>query len=250
MTGLATASASSRTRRKRARRRRRSPIRSIPSSPPSARPSCRIARTRSRGRSTPSTPAPSSTCSSTGRARIPRSRGKRAWPARRPRSTASCTCATVARRRPAASRACASPRWKATSSLLSACSRPRIVIQRLALLIATVAGVGHAPLAPGTVASALTAVALGIASPSRPALIVFVIAEVAGMALSVLTLPLTPVVLLAGFVLFRLFDVVKPYPANALQRLPGGVGVMIDDLVAGLYALLVLLAARALMGWP
>ena len=161
--------------------------------------------------------------------------------------------------------------------MLSACSRPRIVIQRLALLIATVAGVGHAPLAPGTVASALTAIALGIASPSRPALIVFVIAvivvgtwaaqdaeralggkdpgaividEVAGMALSVLTLPLTPVVLLAGFVLFRLFDVVKPYPANALQRLPGGVGVMIDDLVAGLYALLVLLAARALMGWP
>jgi phosphatidylglycerophosphatase A len=43
---------------------------------------------------------------------------------------------------------------------------------------------------------------------------------------------------------------VKPYPANTLQRLPGGVGVMIDDLVAGLYALGLLLAARALVGWP
>jgi phosphatidylglycerophosphatase A len=70
------------------------------------------------------------------------------------------------------------------------------------------------------------------------------------MALSVLMLPPTAGVLAAGFVLFRLFDIVKPYPAGALQRLSGGVGVMIDDLVAGLYALLVLVAARAVVGWP
>ena len=126
-------------------------------------------------------------------------------------------------------------------------------------------------------ASALTALALGVLAPSRSALVVGVLAviligtwasqsaerslggkdpgaividEVAGMALSVLTLPLTPAVLSAGFGLFRVFDVVKPYPANALQRLPGGVGVMIDDVVAGLYALLLLLAVRALVGWP
>ena len=150
-------------------------------------------------------------------------------------------------------------------------------VDRLALLISTVGGVGHAPLAPGTVASALTALALGVLSPSRLALVVFLLAvilvgtwaaqeaerslggkdpgaivvdEVAGMALAVLTVPLTPAVLIAGFVLFRVFDIVKPYPANALQRLPGGVGVMIDDLVAGLYALLLLLLARALVGWP
>ena len=61
---------------------------------------------------------------------------------------------------------------------------------------------------------------------------------------------LRSVLSLAGFVLFRVFDIVKPYPANALQRLPGGIGVMIDDVVAGLYALLLLLAARALVGWP
>ena len=49
------------------------------------------------------------------------------------------------------------------------------------------------------------------------------------MTISVLTLPLTPLVLVVGFVLFRIFDVVKPFPAGASQRLGGGVGVMIDD---------------------
>jgi len=75
-----------------------------------------------------------------------------------------------------------------------------------------------------------------------------VVDEVAGMTLSVLLVPLTPAVLVAGFVLFRIFDVVKPFPANVAQRLPGGVGVMLDDLVAGLYALLLLLLARWI-GW-
>jgi phosphatidylglycerophosphatase A len=161
--------------------------------------------------------------------------------------------------------------------LPSASSPPRTAVQRLALLIATVAGVGHAPVAPGTVASAITVLALALLTPSLTARIAVVLAvivigtwaahdaertlggkdpgaividEVAGMVLSVIALPLTPAVLLAGFVLFRLFDVVKPYPANALQRLPGGVGVMIDDLVAGLYALVLLLVARALVSWP
>lgn len=138
-------------------------------------------------------------------------------------------------------------------------------------------GVGYAPVAPGTAASALTAVLLWLLPPSHPALVLFVVVvtaagtwaaevteralgrkdpgaividEVAGMAVSVLLLPRTAAVLVAAFVLFRVFDVVKPYPANALQRLRGGAGVMLDDLVAGVYALLVLLAARAVAGWP
>lgn len=137
--------------------------------------------------------------------------------------------------------------------------------------------VGHAPLAPGTAASAVTALLLWVVPFSRPALVAFVIVvtvlgtwaaheaervlggkdpgaividEVAGMALAALAIPPTLGGLLAAFLLFRLFDIVKPYPANALQRCPGGVGVMLDDLVAGLYALAVLLAARALVGWP
>ena len=69
-------------------------------------------------------------------------------------------------------------------------------------------------------------------------------------ALLMLLLPQTVPVLLAGFVLFRVFDVIKPFPANRAQALAGGVGVMIDDLIAGLYALVILLALRALTGWP
>jgi phosphatidylglycerophosphatase A len=77
-----------------------------------------------------------------------------------------------------------------------------------------------------------------------------VIDEVAGMTLSVIALPLTPSVLSVGFVLFRVFDVWKPFPARDSQRLDGGVGVMLDDLVAGLYALGTLLLVRRLTGWP
>ncbi len=47
-------------------------------------------------------------------------------------------------------------------------------------------------------------------------------------------------VLFGGFVLFRIFDIVKPAPARGLQRLPGGWGIMVDDLIAGVYACVVL----------
>ena len=40
----------------------------------------------------------------------------------------------------------------------------------------------------------------------------------------------------AAFVLFRIFDIIKPWPARGLQRVPGGWGILIDDLIAGLYA--------------
>ena len=136
---------------------------------------------------------------------------------------------------------------------------------------------GWAPLAPGTVASALTVVVLWLVPFSRLALVVFFVAvtligtwaaeqaermlgrkdpgaivvdEVAGMSLSVLALPLTLPVLTVAFVLFRIFDVVKPTPARQAQALPGGLGVMVDDLVAGLYALVIVAALRALTGMP
>jgi phosphatidylglycerophosphatase A len=129
--------------------------------------------------------------------------------------------------------------------------------------------------APGTVASAVTAVALWLLNPSLPALAaslivvtglgtwaadeaeralggkdpgVIVVDEVAGMMLAVLAVPLTPAVLLVGFLLFRVFDVLKPFPANVAQRLRGGLGVMVDDLIAGLYALALVVVAMAL-GW-
>lgn len=51
---------------------------------------------------------------------------------------------------------------------------------------------------------------------------------------------------LAGFLLFRLFDIWKPFPARAAERLPGGWGIVADDLVAGVYGAVVLVAWRAL----
>jgi len=62
-----------------------------------------------------------------------------------------------------------------------------------------------------------------------------VIDEVAGMMLTLLWLPSGWVPFLVGFLAFRFFDIVKPFPARLAERLPGGVGVMADDLVAGLY---------------
>jgi phosphatidylglycerophosphatase A len=81
-----------------------------------------------------------------------------------------------------------------------------------------------------------------------PSLIV--IDEVAGMLLSALLLPHSVPVLGAAFVLFRLFDIWKPFPANWSQSLAGGLGVMVDDLIAGLYTLILVMGARALFGMP
>ena len=50
--------------------------------------------------------------------------------------------------------------------------------------------------------------------------------------------------LIAGFFLFRLFDIVKPWPARRLEKLPRGWGIVVDDLVAGVYALVALVLLR------
>jgi len=79
-----------------------------------------------------------------------------------------------------------------------------------------------------------------------------VLDEVAGQSICFLTLPLwstvvsTPkgvlAVAAAGYFLFRLFDTLKPWPCKRLERLPAGWGILADDLVAGLYAAVVLVA--------
>ena len=74
--------------------------------------------------------------------------------------------------------------------------------------------------------------------------------EVAGMLVSVLFLPRTIPVLVTAFLLFRLFDIWKPFPARQLQELHGGVGVMLDDLIAGAYALALVAVSRALVDLP
>ena len=135
------------------------------------------------------------------------------------------------------------------------------------LAIATAGGSGYAPMASGTVGSAVGLLLWGALSGLGPvgygvalsfvALIgiwaadraqgIFrrhddgriTIDEVAGMLLSLFWLPARPEVVVVAFLLFRLFDIWKPAPARAAERLPGGLGVMADDLVAGLYANLV-----------
>jgi phosphatidylglycerophosphatase A len=56
------------------------------------------------------------------------------------------------------------------------------------------------------------------------------------MWIALLFLPKTLVSVLLAFVLFRVMDVVKPEPARSLERLPGGWGIMMDDVAAGIYA--------------
>ena len=79
---------------------------------------------------------------------------------------------------------------------------------------------------------------------------IIVIDEVAGMMVSVLFVPRTIPVLVTAFLLFRLFDIWKPFPARQLQELHGGLGVMLDDLIAGAYALALIVISRALVGLP
>jgi phosphatidylglycerophosphatase A len=139
---------------------------------------------------------------------------------------------------------------------------------QFAVAFASFGFVGFAPVAPGTVGAAaaiplflllrwagstwleiavcaalvvagawsarLTEEALGVEDPGP-----VVIDEVVGMLVSLLWLPGTWPVILAAFVAFRVFDIVKPWPAGRFERIPGGWGVMADDVMAGVYANLV-----------
>jgi phosphatidylglycerophosphatase A len=67
-----------------------------------------------------------------------------------------------------------------------------------------------------------------------------VIDEMAGQMITLIGAPLGWKSLLAGFILFRCFDIVKPPPVRALERLPEGTGIVLDDVGAGVYAWLVL----------
>jgi phosphatidylglycerophosphatase A len=69
-----------------------------------------------------------------------------------------------------------------------------------------------------------------------------VIDEIIGFQITMLPVAITVLHLCVGFVLFRIFDILKPFPINNLQRLPGGWGVVIDDIAAGIYAGVILFA--------
>ncbi|MDZ7271740.1 MAG: phosphatidylglycerophosphatase A [candidate division KSB1 bacterium] len=135
----------------------------------------------------------------------------------------------------------------------------------LTKLCATGLYTGFSPVAPGTAGSFLALVLafvlprpgllgwaavlavlipLGIAAASRAERVYghdasqINIDEVVGMLVALSGVPRTPAAFAAAFVLFRLLDVVKPFPVDELQELPAGWGVMADDLMAGLYTCL------------
>jgi phosphatidylglycerophosphatase A len=142
-----------------------------------------------------------------------------------------------------------------------------------ALALATALGVGYAPFAPGTFGSAV-GLALWWLLPAAPVVQAAAIAalfalgawsgtvaerhfgttdpsavvidEVMGMLITLFLNPVGWLGALGAFLLFRIADVVKPYPANVLERLPGGAGVMADDAMAAVYANIALRCALAL----
>lgn len=87
----------------------------------------------------------------------------------------------------------------------------------------------------GTLAAARTARDSGIEDPSF-----VVIDEVAGQLTTFLFLPASGINIILGFAAFRVFDIWKPFPIRRLERLGNGVGIMADDLLAGVYGNLVL----------
>jgi len=70
---------------------------------------------------------------------------------------------------------------------------------------------------------------------------VVVIDEIVGMLITMIAVPATPLTMVLGFILFRIFDIVKPFPVNFFdQRFHGGLGIMLDDVMAGIYSLIIL----------
>jgi phosphatidylglycerophosphatase A len=141
------------------------------------------------------------------------------------------------------------------------------VITRLALAIATVGGVGYVPFAPGTFGSAAGLLVWWLLGPSaivQSAAIVVIFAagvwsagacerhfgrtdpghvvvdEVVGMLITLLLNPVGWAGVFTGFLLFRVADVIKPFPANRFESLHGGLGVMADDAMAAVYSNLAL----------
>ena len=145
---------------------------------------------------------------------------------------------------------------------------------RVPLAVATGLGVGYVPFAPGTFGSALGLV-LWLALPADPLIQAVVIAgvsaagvwssglaeshfqgtdpgpvvidEVMGMLITLFLNPVGGWGAFVAFLLFRVADVVKPFPSNRLEGLPGGIGVMADDAMAAVYANLALRVALMLI---
>jgi phosphatidylglycerophosphatase A len=144
---------------------------------------------------------------------------------------------------------------------------------RAVLLLGSALGTGYAPIASGTFGSALAVAWCLIPHATHPGVLLpltlvllflgaraaekmeayygpdpaeVTVDEVVGQWITFLFLPVSIPLLIAGFFLFRFFDIVKPYPARVIDRRRGGWPIMLDDVVAGVYANLVLQIAVSL----
>jgi phosphatidylglycerophosphatase A len=72
--------------------------------------------------------------------------------------------------------------------------------------------------------------------------------EVVGMWISLVALPKTFAIVAIAFILWRILDIIKPPPARNLERLKGGLGIMIDDVISGIYTLIIMLLVVYLFG--
>jgi len=141
-------------------------------------------------------------------------------------------------------------------------------MRRFILLIATGLGVGYSPFAPGTLGTILTIPVYyflsEIPSPIYEITLVgffflsvwisenaeiflgkkddprIAIDEMMGFLITMLWVPKTPFFILAGFILFRIFDIFKPFPIRRLEKVKGGYGVVLDDVMAGIFTNVIL----------
>lgn len=67
-----------------------------------------------------------------------------------------------------------------------------------------------------------------------------VIDEIAALCFVYLFIKPTLLIILLGFVLFRIFDILKPFPIKRVQKMPGSLGIMLDDIAAGIYVIIIL----------
>jgi phosphatidylglycerophosphatase A len=114
--------------------------------------------------------------------------------------------------------------WALASSQIPAASRVWATIA--AAVVVTLIGIPAATIVART---------SGVKDPQF-----VVIDEVAGQLVTLVAVPLAWKTFLAGLILFRVFDILKPFPIRRLERLPEGTGIVVDDLGAGLYALAVM----------
>ena len=153
-----------------------------------------------------------------------------------------------------------------------------LILNRFFLLLATGFGVGYSPIAPGTLGTLLAIPVYhflsNISSPiyeitligffflsvwvSENAEIFFgkeddrriVIDEMMGFLITMLWVPKTILFVILGFFLFRFFDILKPFPIRHLEkRLKGGFGVVLDDVLAGVYANVILQIIGRIFPW-